>query len=68
MNTQELKNYVMERMSEPSTWRGLVLIATGVFGWTLPAGVTIEQVVSIGLTMAGLIGAATKDKRTAQAE
>lgn len=64
MNTQALKKWAIDRAQEPSSWRGLILIATGIFGWTLPAGMTLEQVVSIGLTVAGAIGALTSDTKT----
>ena len=44
--------YVLARAKEPSTWRGLALIAT-VCG--APAG-AIDQFVQIGLFVVGLLG------------
>ena len=53
-------DYLRARLLEPSTWRGLVLISTA-----LGAVLTPEQqgaIVTAGLLMAGLIGAAFPDK------
>lgn len=52
-----LRVWLIERAREPSTWRGLVLLATA-------AGVQIapdvqEAIVTAGLAVAGLIGALT---------
>ncbi len=54
-------DYILNRLSEPSTWRGLFLVATA-------AGVNVspEQanaIMTLGLGGVGLIGAATKDVR-----
>ena len=51
-------NFVLERAQEPSTWRGIVLLATAL-------GVSIspelgEAIVSAGLAAAGLIAVATR--------
>lgn len=51
--------YLLERISEPSTWRGLMMLATG-FGIALSPE-TIEQVVIAGTAMTGLIGMFTTD-------
>lgn len=50
--------YLIDRMREPSTWRGLVLLATAL-------GVSIspemgEAIVSAGLSVAGIIAVATR--------
>lgn len=55
-----MKEYIAERLKEPSTWRGLVLIATA-------CGVPIapelgEAIITIGLAIAGGIGIVAKDK------
>jgi len=53
-------NYLTARLREPSTWRGLVLLLTG-----LGVSLSPEQQASIaaaGLALAGLLGAATPDK------
>ncbi len=47
------------RAQQPSTWRGLVMIATS-FGVVLSPE-TMEYIVAAGTGIAGLIGAATND-------
>ena len=54
-----LKTYVLARLREPSTWRGIVALLTA-------AGVALtsdqaEAVIAIGLAVVGLIGALTPD-------
>ena len=53
------KQYVIDRMKEPSTWRGLVLILTS-FGIAMKPE-QIEAISLAGLFIAGLLGAATGD-------
>jgi len=55
-----MKEYILARAKEPSTWRGLILLLTA-------AGVPIapqmtEAIISVGLAVVGLIGVATPDK------
>ena len=57
--------YVLQRLHEPSTWRGAVLIATGILGVTLSPE-TVAKIVETGLCVAGLIGMVTKDKPEGQ--
>lgn len=52
-------NYLLNRLKEASTWRGLVGIATA-------AGVAIEPeqmeaIIAAGLALAGLVAVFTKD-------
>lgn len=52
------KQYLLDRLKEPSTWRGLILLATAL-------GVPIstdaaEYVIAIGIAGAGLVGVVTK--------
>ena len=54
-----LKTYVLARLRESSTWRGIVALLTA-------AGVALtsdqaEAVIAIGLVVVGLIGALTPD-------
>lgn len=52
-------DYIFDRLSEPSTWRGLFLVATAA-----GANVSPEQanaIMTIGLGGVGLIGAVTRD-------
>ncbi len=51
--------YLLDRLSEPSTWRGFIMLATG-FGVAMSPE-TIEQVVVAGTAMTGLIGMFTTD-------
>lgn len=55
-----MKEYIVQRAKEPSTWRGLVLILTAA-GVPIAPGMS-EAIVSIGLALAGLIGVLTADK------
>ena len=52
-------DYLIARCKESSTWRGLVLIATAC-GAALSTDQQ-EAIVSVGLLVAGIIGAATVD-------
>jgi hypothetical protein len=56
-----MKRYLLDRMREPSTWRGAILFLTAI-------GVPIapqlsEAIVSAGLGVAGLVGVLTPDRR-----
>lgn len=53
-------NYFLARLKEPSTWRGGVLLASG-----LGVGLAPEQmdaIVSVGVSIAGAIGVFSPDK------
>ncbi len=56
-----MKNYLLERMREPSTWRGLALLLTAL-GIPLAPGVA-DALIAAGLGVAGLIGALVPDRR-----
>lgn len=55
-----MKDYLLSRAKEPSTWRGLILILTAVGVPIAPA--LAESIVAVGLAVAGLIGVAAPDK------
>lgn len=55
-----MKAYVLERMKEPSTWRGLVLLLTAL-GIPMAPGVS-DAIIAAGLGLAGLIGAVMPDR------
>jgi hypothetical protein len=55
-----MKAYVLERMKEPSTWRGFILLLTAIGVPVAPA--LADAIISVGLAVAGLIGVATPDK------
>lgn len=54
-----MKQYLLNRLQEPSTWRGLVWVVTSLGVYMSPE--TIEQVIVAGTTMTGLIGMITGD-------
>ena len=53
------KQYLLDRMKEPSTWRGLILVVTS-FGIKLSPD-QIEAITFTGLLLAGFLGAALPD-------
>lgn len=55
-----MKQYLIDRMKEASTWRGIVLLLTAVGVPVAPEMQT--AIVSAGLGLAGLLGAITPDK------
>jgi len=55
-----MRDYLVSRLQEASTWRGLVLIATACGAPLCPD--QQEAIVTAGLLVAGLIGAAVPDK------
>jgi hypothetical protein len=54
-----MKAYILERLKEPSTWRGIVLLLTAI-GVPIAPGMA-DMIISAGLAVAGLIGAVTPD-------
>ena len=54
-----MKDYLLERAKEPSTWRGLVYLLTALGVPLAPA--LAEQIVTAGLAVAGLIAVTTAD-------
>ena len=52
-----MKDYMKDRLAEPSTWRGLAMLAAGLLG--LGAGAT-DAVIAIGVAISGLIGVTTR--------
>ncbi|HCU1013656.1 TPA: hypothetical protein OUF78_000824 [Klebsiella pneumoniae] len=49
-------NYLINRLKEPSTWRGIILVIAGVFGYQMPPGVQ-----ETGVALAGVVGAVMPD-------
>lgn len=52
--------YAVDRLKEPSSWRGLVMIATA-FGVAVNPDL-LTAIVSVGTGLAGVIGFVFKDK------
>lgn len=57
-----MRDYLLAQAREPSTWRGLVLIATALGAVLSPD--QQEAIVSGGLLLAGLVGAALPDAKS----
>jgi len=55
-----MKQYILDRAKEPSTWRGLILLLTAIGVPVAPA--LAESIVSVGLAIAGLVGVVSPDK------
>jgi hypothetical protein len=52
--------WILTRLAEPSTWRGVILLATS-FGITVSPDM-INAIVAIGLALVGLINVIRKEK------
>lgn len=55
-----MKDYLLQRAKEPSSWRGVILILTAIGVPIAPA--MAESIISAGLAIAGLIGTFSPDK------
>ena len=55
------KQYLLDRIKEPSTWRGVTMIFTA-FGIALKPE-QIEAITFVGLFVSGLIGTASPEKK-----
>lgn len=55
-----MKDYIVNRAKEASTWRGIILLLTAVGVPIAPA--MADAIVSIGLALAGAVGVLTADK------
>ena len=55
-----MKEYVIERLKEASTWRGIIMLLTAA-GIPIAPEMT-NMIISIGMALAGLIGVAAPDK------
>jgi len=52
--------YIVERLSEPSTWRGLILILTS-FGIGISPDL-VAPIIAAGTGIAGLVGVVSSDR------
>lgn len=55
-----MKQYILDRAREPSTWRGALLLLTALGVPVAPE--LANAIISVGLALAGLIGVVTPDK------
>lgn len=53
-------DYMLERLKEPSTWRGLVMLMTGL-GVSLSPEL-VAQIIAAGTAISGIIGILFKGK------
>jgi len=56
-----MKQYILERAKEPSTWRGAILFLTAIGVPIAPQ--LADAIVTAGLGLAGLIGILTPDRK-----
>ena len=55
-----MKQYILDRAKEPSTWRGIIMLLTAIGVPIAPA--MADAIVAAGLAIAGLIGVVSPDK------
>ena len=55
-----MKDYILARAKEPSSWRGLIYLLTAVGIPIAPA--MADSIIAAGLAIAGLIGTLTPGK------
>lgn len=56
-----MKDYILARAKEPSSWRGAMLFLTAI---GIPIAPQLaEAIITVGLAVAGLIGVVTPDKK-----
>ena len=60
-----MKAYILARLKEPSTYRGIVMCLTA-FGIAISPD-QLEAITFIGLSIAGILGAVTPDKEGSNA-
>lgn len=58
-----MKDYLLTRLREASTWRGLVMLVTAA-GVALSAAQT-EAIIALGMAVAGMIGVFLPDSKQA---
>jgi hypothetical protein len=56
-----MRQYILDRVREPSTWRGAILFLTAIGVPIAPQ--LAEAIVTAGLGIAGLVGILTPDRR-----
>lgn len=59
-----MKQFILDRLSEPSTWRGIILILTAAGVGIQPA--LADAIIGAGIGLAGVVGVLTADKKPAQ--
>lgn len=55
-----MKDYILARIKEPSSWRGIFLLLTAI---GIPVAPELaDAIITVGLAIVGAIGVATPDK------
>lgn len=57
-----MKDYILSRAKEPSTWRGLVFMLTSLGLGIAPELATL--IVTVGTGIAGIVGVVSADTKT----
>ena len=55
-----IKAFIRERLDESSTWRGIITLAAGAWGWLSQ---NMEAAVTIAVLLGGLVKVALPDKK-----
>lgn len=58
--------YILDRLTERSTWLGLIALATA--GGAVVEQELAEQLIAAGMAVAGLIGVLTRDRKQEEVE
>ncbi len=66
MNRQAAIDYIIARAKEASTWRGVVLLLTGLGVGLKPE--FADAIVSVGVIVAGFLGVAFADSKPAASD
>jgi hypothetical protein len=59
-----MKQFILDRLNEPSTWRGIILILTSAGVNIAPA--MADAIIGAGIGICGLVGVLTADKPKAE--
>lgn len=54
-------DYLLDRLEEPSTWRGIVMLATALGLHLDPA--LADQIITAGVAVVGALGALIPDRK-----
>ena len=56
-----MKDYFLNRLREPSTWRAGIWVATS-FGLVAFKGEQAESIIALGMALSGAVGVVTPDR------
>ena len=54
-------NYILSRLREASTWRGIIMLIAGT--WAIKNPTQMEAIIPVAIAIVGAIGSFTPDKR-----